>query len=148
MALPSPPARSQQRPPGAAKKHQRADHGENAQNEPHDRRRAGPGPEFFEQISGDQRPQDEPDDLGPHILHHGGPMQPQCARDVAIEAGHTNPHVGRVAPFLQQRCENPDNHTDTDDPPTGCQNVFDRCHSHPPQSKWYFGSLNPDCLFK
>ncbi len=94
---------TQRRPPGASEKHQRPDHGESAEDKPDDRRGTETGPEFLEQVCGNQRPEDETDDFGTDVLHHIGPVKAEGAGDVPLEAGHADPHVAGISPFLQKR---------------------------------------------
>ena len=89
---------AQERAPGAAQEGQRADHGEHAQHEAHDGRRAGARPELAESERRDHGAEHETDDLRADVLHDGGAVQAQRAGDVALEAGHADAHVGRDCP--------------------------------------------------
>ena len=90
-------AQPKHHPKGAAQEHQGADHDESAQQEPGSRRGAALGAEFALDKRHDQRAQHQADDLRPHILDHGGGMEPQGARNIPLEAGDAEAHVGRVA---------------------------------------------------
>jgi hypothetical protein len=43
---------------------------------------------------------EEADDLRADVLHDGGTVEPQGTGDVALEAGHADAHVGRIAQLL------------------------------------------------
>ncbi len=72
----------------------------------------------------DQRAEHETDDLGPQVLDHLGPVQAERSGSVALETGHADAHVGRVAEFLQQRGEHADDRAHRDDAPPGGKDVF------------------------
>ena len=111
-------------PPGTAEKDKRADHGEHAQHEADDGRRAGPRPELAGHQGCAQRAEHETDDLGPQVLDHLGPVQAERAGHVALETGHADAHVGRVAEFLQQCGKHADDRAHRDDAPPGGKEVF------------------------
>ncbi|OQC27780.1 MAG: hypothetical protein BWX71_01193 [Deltaproteobacteria bacterium ADurb.Bin072] len=121
----------EQCPPGTAQEYQGTDHGEHPEHEPHDGCGAGPGTELLKQQCGHQGAQDEPDDLGTHVLHHLGPVEPQGAGDVTFEACHADAHVAWVAQLLQQWREDADKGAYGHDAPQCCEYVL---HLHAPTS--------------
>jgi hypothetical protein len=114
----------QHRPPRTSQKDQCPDHGKGAQNEADNGRRTHPGPEFLEQIGGNHRTDDEPDDLRTDVLDHAGPVQTQCTGHVAFETGHTDAHIPGVSQVLQQRCQNADGSSHADDSPTAGKKIL------------------------
>ena len=103
------------RPPGAAQKHQGADHGEHAEHEADDGSGTGPGPEVPGDESSAKGTEHEPDDLRAHVLDHARPVQPHGSGDVALETGHADAHVPRISQILKQCCQAADHQPDEND---------------------------------
>ena len=82
---------------GAAQEHQRADHHEQAQHKAAGGGGPGTAPELPGGHGGKQRAQHDADDLRTDVLHLGGAVQAQSARDVTLEAGDAEAHVLRVS---------------------------------------------------
>ena len=127
--------KTQEGPPGAPKKDQGPDHGKGPKDEPNNGRRADPGPKLLEDVGGNQRSQDKADDLRPHVLDHRRPVQSEGARDVPLEAGHADPHVAGIAPFLKERGKDSDKCPNRDNAPSCGKDVSQLPHVATPFSQ-------------
>ena len=87
----------QQRPPRAAQKRERADHGKDAEEKARKRRGTGSRFKFLKQQRGEHRPQHKPDDFRPNVLRDRRPVQPQRSSNIALKTGHANAHILRIA---------------------------------------------------
>ena len=90
-------AQADDHPQGAAQEHEGAHHDAEAQHEPGHGGGAAPHLEFLACQGHDHGAQHQANDLGPDVLHNGGPVHPHAAGDVPQEAGDTEAHVYRVA---------------------------------------------------
>ena len=96
-------AHTQQHTKGAAQEHQSADHHQGAHGETGGGGGTGLGAEFLADKGHDAGTQDNADDLGTDILHHGCAVQTQGAGNVTLEAGNAEAHVLGVAQSLQKQ---------------------------------------------
>ena len=99
-------AHTQQHTQRAAQKHQCTDHHQRTHGEAGGGRGAGLCAELLADERHDAGAEDDADDLGADILHHGSTVQPQSAGDVPLEAGNAEAHVLGIAQCLQQQSGN------------------------------------------
>jgi hypothetical protein len=92
------PGQSDQRSSGAAQEHEGTNHHEHAQEETDNGGGTSPRFEFPENVAGDEGTEYEPHDLGTKVLHDFCAVQSEGPRNVTVETGDADPHVGGIAP--------------------------------------------------